>query len=75
MKLIETSMDQQVTVKGFTGGSNLVSKLYKLGIKEGVSVKIKKKSNICPILLEINGSTVAIGRGMAAKIIVEEEKE
>lgn len=75
MKLIETSMDQQVTVKGFTGGSNLVSKLYKLGIKEGVSVKIKKKSNICPILLEINGSTVAIGRGMAAKTIVEEEKE
>ncbi len=70
--LLNLDQGKEVKVIKFRGGSNFISKLYKLGIKEGVTLKIKKKSNICPILIEVNGSTVAIGRGMAAKIFVEE---
>ena len=68
--LLNQKEGQKVEIIALKGGSNFISKLYKLGIKEGVKVNIKKKSNICPILLEVNGSIVAIGRGMAAKILV-----
>ena len=70
--LLNQKQGQKVEVVGFNGGSNFISKLYKLGIKEGVKVNIKKKSHICPILLEVNGSAVALGRGMASKILVKE---
>lgn len=68
--LLNQKEGQKVEIVELKGCSNFISKLYKLGIKEGVKVNIKRKSNICPILLEVNGSTVAIGRGMAAKILV-----
>ena len=68
--LLDQKQGQNVEVIELKGGSNFVSKLYKLGIKEGVKVFIKQKCKICPILLEVNGSTVAVGRGMAGKILV-----
>ncbi len=68
--LLNQKEGQLVEIMEFEGGSNFVSKLYKLGIKEGVKVFIKQKCRICPILLEVNGSTVAVGRGMAGKILV-----
>ncbi len=72
--LIEIKTGNLAQVLSLAGGSGFISKLYKLGIKEGVKIKVKKKSKICPILLEVNGSTVAVGRGMASKIMVEESK-
>ncbi len=73
--LLSFEQGKEATVIKFSGCPNFIAKLYKLGIKEGVSIKIKKKSNVCPILIEVCGSTVAIGRGMAAKIMVEENNK
>ncbi|BBB33561.1 ferrous iron transport protein A [Thermotomaculum hydrothermale] len=70
--LLNAKQGKEVEIVSFNGGSNFVLKLYKLGIQEGVKIKIKKKDKICPILLDVNGSTVAIGRGMASKILVKE---
>ncbi len=70
--LLNKGEGKKVEIVDLRGGSNFISKLYKLGLKEGVVLLIKKKSKICPVLLEVNGSTVAIGRGMAAKIVVRE---
>lgn len=56
----------------FEGGERLYKKLDSLGIRKGK--KIKKVSDMVlrgPITIQIeNSSTVAIGRGMAEKIMV-----
>lgn len=52
------------------GGRVLRQKLLLHGISEGSTVRMVS-SNRGPVVLEINGSTIAIGRGMAKKIIVQ----
>jgi len=52
------------------GGQGLRQKLLLHGISEGSAVRMVS-SNRGPVVLEINGSTIAIGRGMAKKIIVQ----
>ncbi len=61
------------TVHDFRGGERLRKKLDSLGIRKGKS--IKKVSDMVlrgPITIQINNSSrVAIGRGMAEKIMVK----
>ena len=57
------------------GGYNLLKKLGLLGIRVGVNV-IKISSQIMrgPITLRVGNSRIAIGYGMAKKILVRVEK-
>jgi len=52
------------------GGHGLRQNLLLHGISEENTVRMVS-SNRGPVVLEINGSTIAIGRGMAKKIIVQ----
>ncbi|MCD6569505.1 MAG: ferrous iron transport protein A [Deltaproteobacteria bacterium] len=52
------------------GGQGLRQKLLLRGVSEGSIVRMVS-SNRGPVVLEINGSTIAIGRGMAKRIIVQ----
>ncbi len=57
------------------GGYGIIKRLDAMGIKEGKIIrKISSQPMRGPVLLEINGSQIAIGYGMAGKIIVEEEE-
>ncbi len=63
---------QSGMVIGVTGGSGLVSRLYSLGIRPGK--RITKVSSVFlrgPVTVQVNQSQVAIGFGMAGKILVE----
>lgn len=51
------------------GGRGLRQKLYLRGLFEGKVVRII--SNYGPVTVEVDRSVVAIGRGMAQKIVVE----
>ena len=69
--LAECKTGDCLKVVEFCGCSNFTAKMYNLGVKEGVVIKVKRKAKVCPLLLEVNGSCIAVGRGMASKIKVE----
>jgi len=57
------------------GGWGLQRKLEALGIRPGVEiVKVSSQLMHGPIIIKIGNSQVAIGFGMARKIIVEHKK-
>lgn len=55
---------------GISAGCNARSRLCELGLNKGVSVKIVK-NDIGPLILNIQGHKLAIGKGLASKIIIE----
>ena len=52
------------------GGCSARSRLYELGLNKGVLVQIVK-NDIGPLILSIQGHKLAIGKGLASKIIIE----
>jgi len=71
--LIEAPEDRNLKVISILGGAGSVSRLHNLGIFEGVILKKKKGAFRGPVVVEVKGATVALGRGMAFKIEVTGE--
>ena len=69
--LSEIPEGKEVVVKQITGGRGIRSRLEGLGIYAGQTIKVLK-NGWGPVLLEVMGRKVAIGRGQAKKILVEE---
>lgn len=62
-KLIITSID---------GGRNLNIKLRQYGLFVGDQVRVLRLAPLGgPVLIEVNGREIALGRGIAARITVE----
>lgn len=58
------------------GGHGLRNKLDGLGIREGCIIKkISKIGTAGPVVIKIGNTQIAIGKGMAEKIIIEEINE
>ncbi len=54
------------------GGFGCMGRLNNLGIREGISVKkLTGTLSRGPVVLKIGNSQIALGRGMASKIMVE----
>jgi ferrous iron transport protein A len=70
-KLTEIKPGGSVRVVNIDGGKVLRDKLIRLGIIPGTEIKVIRNS-IGPVIVEVRQVQVAIGRGMADKIIVEE---
>lgn len=52
------------------GGRCARRRLCELGLNRGVNVKVVK-NDLGPLILDIQGHKLAIGRGLASKIIIE----
>ena len=75
LTLAKMKTGQTGTVVGVLGGHGLIQRLDALGIRPGK--KITKLSSTLfrgPVMLRVNNSRVAVGFGMARKIIVEVDK-
>jgi len=72
LTLAEMRTGQTGTVVGILGGHGLIRRLDALGIRPGRKVT-KLSSTIFrgPVILRANSTQVAVGFGMARKIIVE----
>ncbi len=62
---------KRVRVVEILGGWGMISKLREMGIYEGKEITVVRNS-IGPLIIEVDGSKVVIGRGMAERIMVEE---
>lgn len=71
--LIDIENGKKVRILKILGGKNIRQHLQCLGLHVGDIVTLKKSSFLGgPVLLEVNGYDVAIGKGVASKIEVEE---
>lgn len=71
--LVNVENGKKVKILKILGGRGIRQHLQCLGIHIGDIVTLKKSSFLGgPVLLEINGYDVALGKGVASKIEVEE---
>ncbi len=69
MMLSQVGIGEMARITVVEGGRGLRQKLYLRGLFEGKVVRVI--SNYGPVTVEVDRSVVAIGRGMAQKIVVE----
>ena len=70
--LDKISKTQHVRVEYIDGGPFAQKRLMHLGIRKGDAITVKRTSSFGgPILITVNSSDVAIGRGLAKKIYVQ----
>jgi len=75
LTLTEMRTGQTGIVVGVLGGHGLIQRLDALGIRQGKKVtKLSSTLFRGPVMLRVNNTQVAVGFGMARKIIVEVAK-
>lgn len=73
MTLNSIAMRMKARVRMIEGGRNVRSHLNTLGIHVGDVVEVVERAPFRgPVLIQLNGSRVALGRGVAGRIILEE---
>ena len=66
--------DTEVRVAGIQGGWGVRQRLNQLGVHPGDAIRVKRSGAMGgPILIRIHGTEVALGRGMARKVLVTED--
>ena len=64
--------NKRARIVNIQGGAGLVRKLQVMGIRKGQEIKIVSKQPFRgPLTIEVCGSQMTLGRGMARKILVE----
>ncbi|MFW6161375.1 MAG: FeoA family protein [Planctomycetota bacterium] len=69
--LSSVAAGQRVRVVGLDAGRGLSAHLAAMGLVPGVEVLMVRNQGAGPALIEVKGTRLALGRGMAAKIRVE----
>lgn len=72
MTLMQVKNGQTVRIVSFKGGMGLEHKLRQLGLVPGDRAKVLRHAPLGgPILVEVDGRSIALGRGVASKVVVE----
>lgn len=57
-------------VKEILGGESITKRLYELGLYTGSKVTMVK-NDIGPVIIYLSGNKLALGRGLAQKVMIE----
>jgi Fe2+ transport system protein FeoA len=72
--LVQIKADEKVKILEILGGSNLESRLLSMGVYKGKSViKLSHIGLRGPVVIKAGRSILALGHGVAEKIIIERE--
>ena len=72
MKLLDAPKGTQLVVINYRGGRGVEFKLRQLGLAPGHKIKILRYAPLGgPVMIDVEGRSVAIGRGIAARLDVE----
>ncbi|MDD2646722.1 MAG: FeoA domain-containing protein [Patescibacteria group bacterium] len=72
LTLIDLKENQEVEIISVVGGQMVTKRLADLGLVFGTKIKILGKAPFWgPIEIEVLGSKLALGRGIASKILVK----
>jgi ferrous iron transport protein A len=70
--LIEVKAGEKAIVKELRGGRGFVARVASLGLIPGAEVEVIRNPGHGPIIIRVKGSYFALGRGEAAKVLVED---
>jgi len=70
MPLAMARPGELVTVIGVRAGWGLQRRLADLGLTPGVQIRVINSQMPGPVLIDLRGSRVALGRGVAQKVMV-----
>jgi ferrous iron transport protein A len=72
MTLTQAETGQTVRILSFKGGFGLEHKLRQLGLVPGDNARVLRHAPLGgPVLIEVDGRSIALGRGVASRVIVE----
>lgn len=60
-----------VVIRAFEGGHAFLARVAALGLVPGSEVRVLTNQGRGPVLLQVRDTRVAVGRGMANRILVE----
>ena len=72
MPLAMASPGKLLTVIGINAGWGLQRRLTDMGLTPGVQIRIMNGQYASPVLIDLRGSRLGLGRGVAQKILVKE---
>jgi ferrous iron transport protein A len=72
MPLAMASPGKLLTVISVNAGRGLQRRLGDMGLTPGVQVRVMNSQYAGPVLIDLRGSRVGLGRGVAQKILVKE---
>ncbi len=67
------SPNQRARVVSISGGRGVVKRLNDMGFSPGAEVAVVNRAIAGPLMVMVKGTKVAIGRGLATKIMVSTE--
>jgi len=71
MKLIDLKQGQKGIIISVLGGRGVTQRLIDMGLTPGTEFKMLRKGRLCAVEISVRGSKLAIGCGVAAKILVK----
>jgi len=71
ISLIDLKEGEKATIVSITGGAGVTQRLTDMGLTPGTEVTVIESAFFGPIEISVRGSKLAVGRGIAAKILVE----
>jgi len=75
MNLLDLPKGKSARIIDYRGGRNVDFKLRQLGLTPGRTVKVLRYAPLGgPLMLDVEGRSVALGRGIAARVQVKVSK-
>ena len=73
IQLTELIVGQQARIVEIAGGHHMLARLARMGIHKGIKLSMVSTPIIRrgPVVVSVSGTQVAIGHGMAVRIMVE----
>ncbi|MBW1783429.1 MAG: ferrous iron transport protein A [Deltaproteobacteria bacterium] len=71
MVLSKVDQGKEVTLAHIKGGRGMKSKLHSMGLVPGAAFTVLSRSRRGPVILRVKDTRLAIGQGMAQRMIVE----
>jgi ferrous iron transport protein A len=71
MPLAMVAAGELVAVTAISAGRGLQKRLADMGLTPGVQIRVMNSQMPGPVLIDLRGSRVALGRGIAHKIMVK----
>ncbi len=72
MPLSMVATNQEVRLISIQGGARMRKRLADLGLNIGMTVRVLRRNGGGPIILAVKDSRLALGLGIAHKILVED---
>lgn len=72
MPLAMARPGELVTVTGVRSGRGLQRRLADMGLTPGVQIRVITSQMPGPVVIDLKGARIALGRGIAQKIVVRE---